>query len=126
MNNARSPRHRCFAPLRHNEQPRSMTASLLFAAAVTVSIAAQTPARPGPPTTTARPVVDTYHGIQVTDPYRWLERWDDSDVKAWTDAQNTYTHAQLDALPFMAERLAQTADQYAFLFWQLGMKVSIR
>jgi len=79
-----------------------MTASLLFAAAVTVSIAAQTPARPGPPTTTARPVVDTYHGIQVTDPYRWLERWDDSDVKAWTDAQNTYTHAQLDALPFMA------------------------
>jgi len=103
-----------------------MTASLLFAAAVTVSIAAQTPARPAPPTTTARPVVDTCHGIQVTDPYRWLERWDDSDVKAWTDAQNTYTHAQLDALPFMAERLAQTADQYAFLFWQLGMKVSIR
>ena len=40
--------------------------------------------------------------MQVTDPSRWLERWDDSDVKDWTDAQNTNTRAQLDALPFMA------------------------
>ena len=40
--------------------------------------------------------------MQVTDPYRWLERWDDGDVQAWTDAQNTNTRAQLDALPFMA------------------------
>jgi len=78
-----------------------MKASLLVAA-VTVSIIAQAPARPGFPPTPVRPVVDTYHGVQVTDPYRWLERWDDGDVKAWTDAQNTNTRAQLDALPFMA------------------------
>jgi prolyl oligopeptidase len=77
-------------------------ASLFFAAAVTASVAAQIPARPAPPTTPVRPVVDTYQGVQVTDPYRWLERWDDRDVKAWTDAQNAYTHTQLDALPFMA------------------------
>ena len=25
----------------------------------------------------------------------------------------------------LSEGLAQTADQYAFLFWQLGMKVSV-
>jgi prolyl oligopeptidase len=78
-----------------------MKASLLVATAVTVGIAAQTPAR-APLLAPVRPVVDTYHGVQVTDPYRWLERWDDREVKAWTDAQNTYTHAQLDALPFMA------------------------
>src|SRR5712691_4414928 len=77
-----------------------MKAFLLVA--VTVSVAAQTPARPSSPPTPIRPVVDTYHGVQVTDPYRWLERWDDGEVKAWTDAQNTNTHAQLDALPFMA------------------------
>jgi protease II len=67
-----------------------------------VDQAAQTPARPAPLPAPVRPVVDTYHGVQVIDPYRWLERWDDSEVKAWTEAQNTYTHAQLDALPFMA------------------------
>src|SRR5438552_11647566 len=62
---------------------------------------AQAPAA-APPGTAVRPVVDTYQGVRVTDPYRWLERWDDPEVKAWTDAQNAYTHAQLDALPFMA------------------------
>ena len=87
--------------VRRHEQPRSMKASLLVATAVTVSLAAQTPAR-APLPAPVRPVVDTYHGVQVTDPYRWLERWDDREVKAWTDAQNAYTHAQLDALPFMA------------------------
>ena len=81
---------------------RARLLSLLFAAAAAVSVVAQTPARPAPPATPVRPVVDTYQGVQVTDPYRWLERWDDSEVKAWTDAQNTYTHTQLDALPFMA------------------------
>jgi prolyl oligopeptidase len=79
-----------------------MKTSLLVAAAITVTVAAQTPARPAPQPAPVRPVVDTYHGVQVIDPYRWLERWDDSEVKAWTEAQNTYTHAQLDALPFMA------------------------
>jgi prolyl oligopeptidase len=87
---------------RCHEQPRSLKASLLIAAAVTVSVAGQTPVPPAPLPAPVRPVVDTYHGVQVIDPYRWLERWDDSEVKAWTDAQNTYTHAQLDALPFMA------------------------
>jgi prolyl oligopeptidase len=54
-----------------------------------------------PPATAVKPVVDTYQGIAVTDPYRWLEPWE-PDVRTWTDAQNDYTRAQLDALPFMA------------------------
>ncbi|HEX2839419.1 MAG TPA: prolyl oligopeptidase family serine peptidase [Phycisphaerales bacterium] len=51
------------------------------------------------PTTRTAPVADTYHGVKVTDPYRWLENWDDPAVKAWSDAQNTYTRSVLDALP---------------------------
>ena len=45
--------------------------------------------------------VDTYHGVDVADPYRWLE--DDvresPDVKSWVDAQNEVAFAYLKAIP---------------------------
>ncbi|HVU24423.1 MAG TPA: prolyl oligopeptidase family serine peptidase [Opitutus sp.] len=56
-------------------------------------------ARFQPPPTPAHPVTDTYHGVTVTDPYRWLENWDDPAVKAWSAAQNTAARAVLDSLP---------------------------
>ena len=39
-----------------------------------------------PPPTQQRPVTDEYFGIKVVDPYRWLENWDDPEVRAWTEA----------------------------------------
>jgi len=61
-----------------------------------------------PPETRVEPVTETLHGVEVTDPYRWLEG-DNSDpdnqgaatpeVTAWTDAQNAYTRSILDNLP---------------------------
>ncbi len=53
---------------------------------------------PAPPTPAA-PVTDTYHGVAVTDPYRWLEDASDPKVRAWSAAQNARTRAYLDALP---------------------------
>src|SRR6266853_2863903 len=54
---------------------------------------------PGPlPATPKKPVVDEYHGIKVTDDYRWLENWDDPAVRAWSDEQNQRTRAYLDGL----------------------------
>jgi prolyl oligopeptidase len=45
--------------------------------------------------------LDTYHGVQVPDPYRWLE--DDvrasSEVREWVEAQNAVTFAYLEAIP---------------------------
>jgi len=45
--------------------------------------------------------VDTYHGTNVPDPYRWLE--DDvrnsEEVAAWAQAQSDYARAYLDKLP---------------------------
>ncbi len=36
-------------------------------------------------------VVDTLHGSEVADPYRWLEDIDDPDVACWVRAQNDLT-----------------------------------
>jgi prolyl oligopeptidase len=52
-----------------------------------------------PPATPQNPVIDTYHGVTVTDPYRWLEDWNDPAVKAWSDAQNRHARSVLDRLP---------------------------
>jgi prolyl oligopeptidase len=49
--------------------------------------------------TPKRPVVDTYHGVEVVDDYRWLEDASDPEVRAWSDAQNDRTRAVLDHLP---------------------------
>ncbi|HXI28269.1 MAG TPA: prolyl oligopeptidase family serine peptidase, partial [Vicinamibacterales bacterium] len=73
-------------------------------AAIALSQAAISQTPPAkPPGAAVKPVVDTYHGVSVADPYRWLERWDDPEVRAWTDAQNEYTRGYLDALPFMPQ-----------------------
>jgi prolyl oligopeptidase len=52
-----------------------------------------------PPATAKKPVSDVYHGVTVREDYRWLENWDDPDVKAWSRAQNAYSRAFLDSIP---------------------------
>jgi prolyl oligopeptidase len=44
-------------------------------------------------------VSDSYHGLAVAEAYRWLENFDDPEVRAWNEAQNRYSRAQLDAMP---------------------------
>ncbi len=53
----------------------------------------------GPPSTKASPVTDTYHGVEVTESYRWLEDWNDKAVRRWTKAQNDYATATLQSCP---------------------------
>ena len=63
-----------------------------------------------PPSTKKQPVKDIYHGVTVTDDYRWLEDWNNKDVKAWSDAQNAYARGVLDKLPGV-DVLRKRADQ---------------
>ena len=52
-----------------------------------------------PPQTERREVVETLHGVEIRDPYRWLEDQDAPQTRAWIDEQNHYTDALLKPLP---------------------------
>jgi prolyl oligopeptidase len=43
--------------------------------------------------------VDDLHGVQVADPYRWLEDGKSEEVKKWVDAEDALARAYLGKLP---------------------------
>ncbi len=45
-------------------------------------------------------VVDNYHGVEVNDPYRWLENAHSTDTKRWVEEQNELTDAYLGNIAF--------------------------
>jgi prolyl oligopeptidase len=66
---------------------------------ISLTALAQGPSIPPPPTTPRRAVADEYQGVKITDDYRWLENWDDPEVKQWSAAQNARSRDYLDHLP---------------------------
>src|SRR5947207_5242481 len=44
-------------------------------------------------------VWEDYHGTKVTDPYRWMEALDSSEVGEWVAASNAVTESYLRKLP---------------------------
>ncbi len=52
----------------------------------------------GPPSTKTVETVEEVHGLEVADPYRWLENAGDSEVIAWMAAQNAYARKYMGLL----------------------------
>jgi prolyl oligopeptidase len=46
------------------------------------------------------PVGSTYHGVTVTEDYRWLEDAESDQTRSWTKAQDRRTRSYLENLPF--------------------------
>jgi prolyl oligopeptidase len=86
-----------------------------------------------PPQTEVRVVRDVYHGVEVDDPYRWLENWNDAIVKAWSEAQNAYARSFLDHLPgvlLISARVKEIVDaasvSYHSLVWRPGRLFAVK
>jgi len=47
--------------------------------------------------------IDTYFGVEVNDPYRWLENDTSAVTSAWVKVQNKVTNTFLAQIPFRAE-----------------------
>jgi len=62
-----------------------------------------------PPTRTVD-ASDTYFGVKVNDPYRWLEDGKSPEVQSWLASQNHLTRSFLDALPGRAALAQRYAD----------------
>ena len=74
---------------------------------------ANVPAIETAPQTPKKPLSNEYHGVTVEDPYQWLEKDDDTEVKAWSNAQNQRTRDYLDKLPDRAAIEKQLTEWYA-------------
>src|SRR5438874_3642096 len=87
---------------------------LLFVAGLVGGLAlSDLPAADSAPETPKKPVSTTYQGVTVDDPYQWLEKDDEPEVKAWSDAQNQRTRQYLDKLPDRAAIEKQLTEWYA-------------
>lgn len=68
---------------------------------------------PQTPLTDVQNVVEVLHGVEVHDPYRWLEDGDSERVQTWVGEQQARTRAYLDELPerdAVSARLRETFD----------------
>ena len=105
--------------LRSRTSRRSVTASIVAAVGLSAGLvtgllapaaAVAVPANPTVYTYPAAPrsdQVDTYFGVSVPDPYRYLENPSDPATKAWVSAESSLARDYLSTLPSHRERSAQ-------------------
>jgi prolyl oligopeptidase len=52
------------------------------------------------PITKQENIVEEYFGVEVDDPYRWLENANLAETKNWIETQNKSTFSYLENIPF--------------------------
>lgn len=58
--------------------------------------------------------IDDYHGVKVSDPYRWLEDDNSAETKTWVEAQNKVTFAYLNQIPERASIKARLTELWNY------------
>ena len=90
--------------LRRNVWPWAVVAMAMLLVA---GAYAQQGARLDYPQTRRVDHVDTYHGIAVPDPYRWLEDDNSAETAQWVAAENKVTFGYLEQIPYRAQLKAR-------------------
>src|SRR5258706_221012 len=57
---------------------------------------------------------DSYHGVRIEDPYRWLEDADSAETKAWVSAENALTNEYLRQIPGRQRILRRLTELWNF------------
>lgn len=66
-------------------------------------------------------VVDSYYGVQIKDPYRWLENPDSEEVKKFVHSQNEVTRSYVDQ-PIRSEILKTLTTAYDYTRYKVPEK----
>ena len=64
-------------------------------------------AAPAYPPARRADVVDVFHGVEVRDPYRWMEDLRSPELATWIEAQNKLSEPQLRGSAAHAEAMAR-------------------
>ncbi|GAC1501265.1 MAG: prolyl oligopeptidase family serine peptidase [Steroidobacteraceae bacterium] len=84
---------------------------------------ADSPAPPlGYPSAPRGSQVDDYHGIQVADPYRWMEDLDSPATRAWVEAEAKLAGSYLAAIPGRDRIAHRLKDIWNFERWGAPQK----
>lgn len=104
--------------LRRGSRPLSLPRRRLFVAAAAVLatclVSAADVSRLPYPKTRKVDQVDTYHGVRVADPYRWLEDDRSPETAEWVKAQNAVTFGYLEKIPYRGKVLARLSQLYDY------------
>lgn len=94
-------------------RPELFVVAACVAAVLTSSLNAQVQnsnAPKAPPIAPTKPVINDYHGIKVSDPYRYMENLNDPAVQSWFKGQDEYTRSVLSTIPGRDRLLARIQE----------------
>jgi prolyl oligopeptidase len=73
--------------------------SFIALAATVFAQAPHAPAPMEPPKTQVHDVREMMHGVEIVDPYRWLEDQNSPETRKWIAAENEYSDSLLNGIP---------------------------
>ncbi|MHA1587066.1 MAG: prolyl oligopeptidase family serine peptidase [Candidatus Heimdallarchaeota archaeon] len=62
------------------------------------------------PVSERKEIIETLHGVELKDPYRWLENYEDPKVIDWLAKQNQFTKEMIEKIPNYKKALEKIKD----------------